>query len=312
MLDTSDRRNLRFDRRLIERRGWGSPEELRRELESLPDVSDKIAGNEAASSPDEGVSEPNQDAEAQETAADAGAPPPSEEPVAKPDATAEHPDEPPTGADPQQLGVLKAHFGEQRYDAALRRLLGPVARRAPNPDAVTAAGALFCLGAGGALAGGALVGGAALIAAGGCCDLLDGFLARQRGSQSARGAFLDATLDRLGDIAILVGISVHFARMGSPGAVALAGATLAGAVLTSYIKARAEPYLDRFEGGLVERAERLLLLGVGALVDLLVPVLWILAALGAWTAAARFASAYRLLGRVGKTPFTGAGRTDPA
>ena len=207
--------------------------------------------------------------------------------------------------------MIKARFGERRLDAALHRLLGPLLRRAPNPDAVTTAGALLCLAAGGAFAAGALRGGALLIAAGGFCDLIDGVLARQRGGESARGAFLDATLDRVGDLAILLGIAVYFARVGSPGAVALAGGALAGAVLTSYIKARAERHLVRFGGGLVERAERLLLLGVGALADQLVPVLWILVALGAWTAGARFASAYRMLGQVGKETLAQAGETDP-
>jgi CDP-diacylglycerol--glycerol-3-phosphate 3-phosphatidyltransferase len=95
-----------------------------------------------------------------------------------------------------------------------------------------------------------------------------------------------------------VGVCVHFAREGAPQYVALAGLALAVTYLVSYSKARAELVLPSFEIGLLERAERVVVLAAGVLFDLVVPALWIILIGSAVTAGQRIALAYREMQRL--------------
>ena len=58
-------------------------------------------------------------------------------------------------------------------------------------------------------------------------DMLDGLLARMKGTTGAWGAFLDSTLDRIGDAAVFAGLAIYLARRPSAGA-GLRGAVLPG------------------------------------------------------------------------------------
>jgi CDP-diacylglycerol---glycerol-3-phosphate 3-phosphatidyltransferase len=111
----------------------------------------------------------------------------------------------------------------------------------------------------------------------GAFDILDGALARVSGRESPFGAFLDSALDRYSDMLVLSGIVFLFVRGGrlSEGVVALAA--LIGTVMVSYTRARAESVGVECRVGLMERGERLLALIAGALADLLVPAVWIVA-----------------------------------
>jgi phosphatidylglycerophosphate synthase len=193
--------------------------------------------------------------------------------------------------------LIKAMFGD-RLDSWLETALPFLVRHPVNPNLLTVIGTLVSLGSAAAFAFGWFSWGAVLIAAGGLFDLIDGVVARRHCTATAFGAFLDSTLDRLADMAILLGVMVHFASRGDAGTVALAGVALMAAVLTSYAKARAEQFVSSFEGGLLERGERLFVLAVGAVSGFLIPALWILAVLGSATVAYRFALAYRELARL--------------
>jgi CDP-diacylglycerol--glycerol-3-phosphate 3-phosphatidyltransferase len=121
-------------------------------------------------------------------------------------------------------------------------------------------------------------------------DMLDGTLARVQGSSGAFGAFLDSTLDRVGDAAIFGGIAIWLATGGhSRSLAAVALFCLVAGGLVSYAKARAEGLGLRCDVGIAERTERLLigLVAIG-LSGLGVPYvlsagLWILAVLSAIT-----------------------------
>ncbi len=139
-----------------------------------------------------------------------------------------------------------------------------------------------------------------MILVGGVFDLVDGVIARHHGIATAFGAFLDSTLDRLADMAILLGVMLHYAARGDAGTVLLGGVALIASVLTSYAKARAEQFLPSFEGGFLERGERLTILGLGAISGYMLAALWILAVAGTATVAYRFAIAYRELARLGE------------
>lgn len=152
---------------------------------------------------------------------------------------------------------------------------------------------VFSVVAGWALAAASYRVGAFWIAVGALCDFVDGPVARAQGRASETGAFLDSTFDRVSDLAIYLGLVIGFSRAGETGSVALAGAALGTALLTSYIKARAECIVPALEGGAFERGERIAVLGLGAFSGLLVPALWVLVLAGSITVGARFRAGYR-------------------
>lgn len=203
--------------------------------------------------------------------------------------------------------MIKATVGKN-LDVWIGRLFPFLFRRDLDPNALTVTGALVSTGAAAAFAVGALRAGGLLILAGGFFDLVDGVVARHRGIATRFGAFLDSTLDRWVDAVLLVGVSVHYAREGAPQHVALAGLALALTYLVSYSKARAELVLEHFEVGLLERAERVVILAAGAIFDLLVPALWIIAIGSAITAGQRIALAYREMERLDAAEVKGEGR----
>jgi CDP-diacylglycerol--glycerol-3-phosphate 3-phosphatidyltransferase len=97
-------------------------------------------------------------------------------------------------------------------------------------------------------------------------DMLDGQMAKIGGTASSWGAFLDSSLDRLGDAAVFGGILLFFAGpRGSVGWAAVALAALVFGQVTSYVKARAESLGYTCGGGLAARADRLVLILLGAL-----------------------------------------------
>ena len=193
--------------------------------------------------------------------------------------------------------MIKATVGKN-LDIWIRRLFPFLFWRELDPNTLTVAGALVSTAAAGAFAAGEPRTAGVLILTGGFFDLVDGVVARHRGIATRFGAFLDSTLDRWVDVVLLVGLSVHFAHLGSPQHVALAGLALAAMVLVSYTKARAELVLPSFEVGLLERAERVVILAAGAIFGLLVPALWIIAIGSAITAGQRIALAYREMSRL--------------
>jgi CDP-diacylglycerol--glycerol-3-phosphate 3-phosphatidyltransferase len=200
--------------------------------------------------------------------------------------------------------VIKARFGD-RLDGWLEAVLPFLFRRPVNPNVLTVIGTLISVGAGVAFATGRFVLGAVLILVGGVFDLVDGVIARHHGIATAFGAFLDSTLDRLADMAMLLGAMLYYAALGDAGTVLLGGVAMIASVLTSYAKARAEQFLPSFEGGFLERGERLTILGLGAISGYMVVALWILAVAGSATVAYRFGIAYRELARLDGQPKLG-------
>ena len=193
--------------------------------------------------------------------------------------------------------MIKSLAGH-RLDALLQRLFPFLFVRRIDPNALTVLGVLISLGAAVAFARGAPRLAAVLMLCGGFFDLVDGVVARHQGRSSRFGAFLDATLDRVSDMALLLGVSVHYAAQGDPARVALSGAALCASVLVSYSKARAELVVPGFSVGLMERGERVAVLAVGAVFGLLAPALWLILLGSGVTVAQRFALAYREMERM--------------
>ncbi len=168
-------------------------------------------------------------------------------------------------------------------------------KRRIDPNLLTVVGTGVSLIAAWAFAEGALRAGAIIMLAGGFFDLVDGVVARHFGSASSFGAFLDSTLDRLVDIALLCGLIIHYGRQEDPVAQLLAAVVLASSVLTSYSKARAELLVPRLDGGFLERGERVGLLAAGGVFGVMVPALWVLAIGTTVTAGQRILAAHRAL-----------------
>jgi CDP-diacylglycerol---glycerol-3-phosphate 3-phosphatidyltransferase len=114
-------------------------------------------------------------------------------------------------------------------------------------------------------------------------DMLDGQLARIKGSSGKFGAFLDSTMDRLADAAVFGGITIWFMRTDHLlGVVSLF--CLAGGLCVSYVKARAEGLGLNADVGLIERPERMIIgltsIGLSGLgIPYVLPIgMWALAA----------------------------------
>jgi len=96
-------------------------------------------------------------------------------------------------------------------------------------------------------------------------DVLDGTMARISGTQGPWGAWFDATLDRVADGAIFGGVLIWAAWNSDTLTTMLAWVCLAGGAVVSYAKARAEAVGATANGGIAERAERMIILGLGAI-----------------------------------------------
>ena len=154
--------------------------------------------------------------------------------------------------------------------------VGPVVRASLAiglpPTFYNLLGVAFGSGAGVAFASGHVTLGGWGVLLGGVADVLDGRVARGRGLADRTGAFLDSTLDRFAEVGAFVGLAVLFRS--SSLTLALAVTAMGGSLLVSYTRARGESQGVVCKLGVMQRAERLLLLGFGGLLDPTVSGLW--------------------------------------
>jgi CDP-diacylglycerol--glycerol-3-phosphate 3-phosphatidyltransferase len=160
--------------------------------------------------------------------------------------------------------------------AAAARLLDPLGqallRAGISPNSVTV------LGTAGVVAGaifyaahGRWIAATVVITLCALTDVMDGAMARSiastRGTASRFGALLDSTMDRVADGAVFSGIIWFYAFQGDRPTVLAALICLVSGQVVSYVKARAEGLGMSCQVGLVERAERLIIIGVGGLIS---------------------------------------------
>jgi CDP-diacylglycerol--glycerol-3-phosphate 3-phosphatidyltransferase len=185
-----------------------------------------------------------------------------------------------------------------RWRASFEQGLKPVGsniRRAGiTADHLTATGVILAGAASVAIANGALRAGLLLLVLCALPDLLDGAVAKASGTAGPRGAFFDSVSDRVTDSLLLGGVAWHLSSVSSGRIAVLPLAVLAASMLISYERAKAESLGFDARGGLMERAERLIALGVALLFDsILIPVLWLMLVLTLITAVQRFAKVWR-------------------
>ena len=147
--------------------------------------------------------------------------------------------------------------------------VGPVERTSLalglGPLFYNLSGVFFGVVAGALFASGRMAAGGWAVLLGGVADILDGRIARARGMASLRGAFLDSSLDRFAEVAAFVGLALWF-RSSDPALLAVVTA-LGGSLLVSYTRARGESVGVLCKLGVMQRAERLMLLGFGGILD---------------------------------------------
>ena len=189
------------------------------------------------------------------------------------------------------LQVLRPAIGR-----VARPVAGRLLRLGVSPDVVTLAGtAGVALGALVFLSRGMFLAGTVVAVLSVLTDMLDGVMARERGTASAFGAWLDSTCDRVADAAVFCGLAWWFSGGGDDRLLAaVALFCLVAGVVVSYAKARAQGLGLPCDVGLAERSERLTLVfagtalvGLGAPVVVLAVALWLLAAVSAVTVVQR-------------------------
>jgi len=182
-----------------------------------------------------------------------------------------------------------------RFRAPVERAVKPIGnglrKTKLTPDHLTIVGLVVGAGAGVAIGWGALNLGLLLVILAALPDLLDGALAKASGASSQRGAFFDSVIDRVTDAFLFCGVAWFIIKdnPNHPHLAMVPVAVMAVSSIISYERAKAESLGLSAKGGLMERAERVILLCLGLLFDnLLVGVMWVMLALVTVTAVQRF------------------------
>jgi CDP-diacylglycerol--glycerol-3-phosphate 3-phosphatidyltransferase len=183
-------------------------------------------------------------------------------------------------------------------DAAVKPLGAALRKTKMTPDHLTIAGLVLGAAAAVAVGAGELRWGLVLVILAALPDLLDGALAKASNSSSQRGAFFDSTVDRITDAFLLGGIAYYFATDKDPRLAVLPFAVSAVSSVISYQRAKAESLGLDAKGGLMERAERIVVLCVGLFLEPWVDgalewILWGMLVLITITAVQRFVKVWK-------------------
>lgn len=193
---------------------------------------------------------------------------------------------------------------QERAVNMLSFVFEPLIRRKVDPNYVTTVGFLVTISAGIAFFMGHVRIGGFLVLLGGFIDIVDGQVARGTGLASVFGSFYDSTLDRISEIVVFLGI---FSLYGGghpdfdyPWMVYTVALALAGSLMVSYTRARAEALGLDCNVGVMQRLERVVLIGGSALIfggsfegAVLTWVLILMAVLTNFTAFQRIVWVYR-------------------
>ena len=163
-----------------------------------------------------------------------------------------------------------------------------------SPNSVTLLGLVVAGASAYLLSIGNLWAGGVVLLASGMFDFFDGALARASGRASSFGALLDSVVDRLSEAAVLLGLLVYYLQQDSTEGAVLVYLALAGSIMVSYLRARAEGLGIECKVGIMTRPERVALLGIALLIGEW-RTLAVLVALGVIAGLAFLTSAQRML-----------------
>ena len=166
------------------------------------------------------------------------------------------------------------HKLAERFTTPTARVLS---KTGVTPNTLTVMGFLVSVAAGVLIATEYFLAGGLVVLLAGAFDLLDGPLARTTGKTSKFGGFLDSTLDRLSEAAVLAGILAYYAFHEGTWESLLAFGCFVGSVMVSYLRARAEGLGVKCEVGIFTRVERVIVMSIGLIVgqwvDLAIPIM---------------------------------------
>src|SRR3989475_6453835 len=114
-------------------------------------------------------------------------------------------------------------------------------------------------------------------------DLVDGRVARASNQVTRFGGFFDSVVDRYSDASLFFGLLFFYARGNRFFYLVLTALVMITSIMVSYTRARAESLIGSCKVGFMERPERLVLLIIGALFNVMAPVLWVIAVLSTIT-----------------------------
>lgn len=173
-----------------------------------------------------------------------------------------------------------SHIRRRLADRITHPIVATLGKLGVTPNSLTFINLGLNIAAGYVIATGRFLLGGVIILAAGLCDILDGALARLTGRDTKFGAILDSTFDRIAEAAVLLGLAVWYMQDGLQGnrlEILLVLVVLIGSFLVSYVKARAEGIGWQCQVGLFTRAERVIVLALGLLLNQVFIALCILA-----------------------------------
>jgi phosphatidylglycerophosphate synthase len=127
----------------------------------------------------------------------------------------------------------------------------------------------------------------------GIFDMVDGRVARSTNQVTVFGSFFDSVIDRYSDVVLFFGLLVYYGRINRFRYVVLVAFVMVTSLMVSYTRARAEALIGQCKVGFMERPERIVLVILGALFNIMAPVLWILAVLSTITVIHRVQYTYQ-------------------
>lgn len=181
------------------------------------------------------------------------------------------------------------------FTGVVGRIFGPIIRgivtalslSRVHPNVLTFLGLVINIWAAFLFAGGKFRWAGIVLIGAGLFDMVDGRVARETNRVTRFGGFFDSVIDRYSDLAVLVGLLVYYASINRFFYVVLTAIVMTGTVMVSYTRARAENTIPRCKVGFLERPERVVLVILGGLFNVMAPVLWVIAVLSNWTVISR-------------------------
>ena len=184
---------------------------------------------------------------------------------------------------------------QDRFIKLLSPLVKLFAKWGLSPNSLTVAGVIITAFGAAAFFMGFIRLAGLLILLGGLCDTLDGLLARATGKATQFGALLDSAVDRYAEFIMFFGIAAYFFYIGDYSTAAGTFLALCGSFMVSYSRARAESLGFEAKLGIMQRPERIVLIGLGAIIHMnaFKFAIWLVALLANFTALQRIRCAYK-------------------
>src|SRR5271154_834452 len=165
------------------------------------------------------------------------------------------------------------------FGSIINAIVGALALSRVHPNVLTFIGLLINIWAAFLFAAGKFRWAGVVVILAGLFDMVDGRVARETNRVTRFGGFFDSVLDRYSDLALLMGLLVYYASINRFFYVVLTAIVMTGSVMVSYTRARSECTIPKCKVGFLERPERVVLIIIGALLDRIAPVLWVIAIL---------------------------------